>query len=127
MKYIVLLLALLVSQQALASYDNFSVRLTSITDDTTFSVPPGMYIRQICLKNTTANAIAAGIKFGTTSGATDVVVALAAPASLIQCIPTATVLLNFFSTSAAQTIFVQDVAGGWNSSSWSITISLGIF
>lgn len=96
------------------------------TNDTTAIIPPSYRITNVTIRNTTANAVTGGIKIGTTSGATDVVLALAVGASAIVTVPDATLLIKAFSASASQTLFIQDVTA-WNSASLNITISIEPF
>jgi hypothetical protein len=94
--------------------------LTGAVANTTLSVPAGYAIRDIFVRNTTANAVTGGLRIGTTDGGTQVTVALAvAGTSFALTIP----VLRLFSPTAAQTLFIQAVAA-WNSASLDITITL---
>jgi hypothetical protein len=84
-------------------------------------LPAKGIIRHILVKNTTANAITGGLKFGTTAGATDIVAALTVGANFIGHVFDAVLLKRFFSTSATQTIFFDTVTL-WNSASVDIYI-----
>lgn len=97
----------------------------TLTNDGTFSVPANHYISEIFINNTTANAVTGGVKIGTTSGATDVLAAFAVGANAKLYVPTANLLKKWFSTSAAQTCFFQDVTS-WNSANLTVTIILGV-
>lgn len=83
--------------------------LLTVTANTTASIPAGYIIQEIVIENTTANAVTGGIKIGTTSGATDVVVAFAVGANALSVVPDATILKRVFSMSSAQTLFIQAV------------------
>jgi len=94
--------------------------LTAVTANTTVTVPIGYGIRDLFIRNTTANAVTGGIKVGTTSGATDVVTALAVGANaFVTIVPT----LRIFSATATQTLFIQAVTA-FNSASLDITITM---
>lgn len=82
-----------------------------------------MAIAGIVVNNTTANAVTGGLKFGTTSGATDIVVALAVVANALLGILDSAILKRAFSTSVAQTVFVDAVVA-WNSASVNISVHL---
>lgn len=97
--------------------------LIGATSNSTMTIPAGYGILSAYVRNTTANIVTGGIKIGTTSGATDVVVALAVGASAYLKIPDATLLLGAFSSSVSQTLFVQAVVS-WNSASINVTMNL---
>lgn len=84
-------------------------------------LPINGVIEKIIVKNNTANAITGGLKFGTTAGATDIVIALTVGASALVHIADAALLKQIFSTSATQSIFFDAVAA-WNSASVDIYI-----
>lgn len=97
-------------------------RLTAITDGTSgLSVPAGYFIDNISIQNTNANAITGGLKIGTTTGATDVLLAVAIGANAILKVPDALLLKTSFSTTAVQTLFVQTVTL-WNSANINLTM-----
>lgn len=96
------------------------LHVKAATDDLTLIVPAGFVIQNVVVINNTANAIAAGLKFGTTDGGVDVVAALAIAGNALTFVLDAALLKRFFSKTVAQTIFIQDVAGGWNSASLDI-------
>ncbi len=102
----------------------YEISLTGVTSNTTASIPANCYIQSIFIKNNTANAITGGLRIGTTDGGVDVVVALTVGANAILVIPAATLLLQVFSTSAPQTLFLQAVVA-WNSASLDINIIYG--
>jgi len=96
------------------------------TDDFTFIVPAGHYIRDIIIVNNTANAITGGLKFGTTSGATDVVTTVAVGANATTFVLDSALSKRLFSKTVAQTVFVQDVTA-WNSANVDVTVIIGRF
>lgn len=108
---------------ALHPYSNIIVRLTSVLANTTISVPAGYQIVDVVLRETAGNGITGGIKIGTTSGGTDVVVALTVGANFIGHIPDASLLKKFFSETVDTTLFIQTVTL-WNSASVNITFLL---
>lgn len=91
----------------------------ALTANGTLSVPPGFCISQIVIENTTANAITGGLRIGTTDGGIDVVVALTVAGNALSIVPDATLLKRLFSTSAAQTLYLQAVTL-WNSASLNV-------
>lgn len=99
------------------------IPLLTVTNDTSFAIPPGYSISSITIFNTTANAVTGGLKFGTTSGGVDVIAAQAVGANALLVVASADILLKVFSFSAAQTIHIQDVTA-WNSASLNIYIEL---
>lgn len=99
------------------------VRLRTVANDTTISIPAGCAISAIHIENTTANAVTGGIKIGTSSGATDVVAAQAVGANAKLTIAESAVLLKWFSRASAQTLYIQDVTA-WNSASLEISVVL---
>lgn len=99
------------------------INLTGVTGNTTATIPAGYAIVDVFVQNTTANAITGGIKVGTTSGAIDVVVALAVGANAVTAVAQAALLLKVFSMSATQTLFIQTVTS-WNSASVDIQLVL---
>lgn len=97
------------------------IRFTVQTAANSFFLPANAVIRDILVINTTANAITGGLKFGTTSGATDIVAALAVGANATTFVADASLLKRYFSNSAVQQIFFDAVAS-WNSASVEIDI-----
>ena|SRR5882672_6641549 len=81
--------------------------------NTTVVIPAGYAIISLTIQNTNANPVTGGVKIGTTSGATDVAVAIAVAGNAIIGVPDATVLKKLFSMSADQTLFIQTVTL-WN-------------
>lgn len=97
-------------------------RLTNITDGTSgLNVAAGDFINKIAIRNTTANAITGGIKIGTTTGAADVVLAIAVAGNALITIQDAALLKTMFSTVTSQALFVQ-TATLWNSASIDVTM-----
>ena len=97
--------------------------LSAVTSNTTAVVPAGFAIAGIYIINTTSNAVTGGIKIGTTSGATDVVVAQAVGANALVSVSDATLLKRIFSTSVEQTLYIQAVSA-WNSASLTVSVDL---
>lgn len=97
-----------------------SIRAT-FTANGTISIPPGRSILQIRFRNTTANAVTGGIRIGTTTTGTDVVVAQAVAANAHLVIKDAAVLKNIFSISASTPLFIEAVTA-WNSASVKVEI-----
>lgn len=93
------------------------------TDDFTLIVPAGHFIDRVFIINNTANAITGGLKFGTTSGATNVITTIAVGANAIVMATEAELALRFFSKTAPQTLFVQDVTA-WNSANIDVHLIL---
>lgn len=95
----------------------------NFTADGTFSVPKGYYIHSIVFENTTANAVTGGIRIGTTNGGTEVVVAQALGANELVEVADANILKTIFSTTTAQTLYIQAVTS-WNSANINMYIKL---
>ena len=102
------------------------LNILAVAANTTVVIPAGYSILQIIVENTTANAITGGLKIGTTTGGTQVVVALAVAANSIQAILDATILKRVFSRTANQTLYVQAVTA-WNSANLNIHFVLRKF
>lgn len=90
--------------------------LFGVAANTTVSIPAGYAINRITYANTTANAVTGGVKIGTTSGGTDVVAAQAIGANALGTVRDSALLLDIFSRSSSQTLYVQAVTD-WNSAS----------
>lgn len=97
--------------------------LNAVIANTNFSVPAGWAIDQIHFANTTANAVTGGIRIGTTAGGTEVVVAQAVGANVLDTIADANILKKVFSRTAAQSLFIQAVTS-WNSASLELSFVL---
>lgn len=97
-----------------------TLTLSGVTSATSVGLPSNSFISQIYVKANNVNAVTGGLKFGSTSGAVDIVAALVVAASVIS--PPATLLLTKF--AAAQTVFIDAVAA-WNSANVDITIVYG--
>src|ERR1700682_186460 len=78
-------------------------------------IPPGAYLQQIVFANSTANS-AGNLTFGTTSGGSDIVAAVACGAN---CLAALTLLKTVLSTTAPQQIYVTSSA--WGSASLNVT------
>jgi len=98
------------------------VKLAMTTGEYTLTsiVPKGYKIKSIYFKNTAANAVTGGIKIGTASGGTQVVVAEAIGASAESVCTLAT---DFFSSTASQTLYVGAVTA-WNSASVNLIFTM---
>lgn len=97
--------------------------LATLTANGTVSIPAGYAITNILFRETAGNAVTGGIKIGTSSGGTEVVVAQAVGANGLGSIKDAAILLNYFSFSANTTLYVQAVSA-WNSASVNLTFVL---
>lgn len=91
------------------------------TSNFTLSLPANTIIEDIFIQETAGNAVTGGIKIGTTSGATDVALAIAVAGSSIQVVPDALILSNVFSVASPQTLFIQTVTL-WNGASVNLKI-----
>lgn len=105
------------------SYIKDTITLTGITGNNSFIIPAGYSISQIVVRNTTANEVIGGLKFGTTDGATDIVLALTTGANALLAIADVDILKKVFSFTLAQTVFVNAVVS-WNSANISIYVTL---
>jgi hypothetical protein len=85
----------------------------------TVVIPAGYVLEQIVIENTTANAITGGLRIGTAAAGTQVVTAQAVAASALLRIAQASITLGVFSTTAAQTLFIEAVSA-WNSANVNI-------
>jgi hypothetical protein len=84
----------------------------------TIPVPQGASIRDIHIRNNTANAVTGGIKVGTVAGGTDVLAAGAVAANaLVSFVP----LIGAANPAASRTIYV-DAVTAWNSANIDIAI-----
>lgn len=84
-------------------------------------LPANAVVREVIVRNTTANAITGGLKFGTTSGGTDVAAALAVGANSIALLTDALLLKRSFTQAATQQIFFDAVVA-WNNASVTIDV-----
>jgi hypothetical protein len=98
-----------------------NIQITAQTAANSTALPANAIIRDITVRNTTANAITGGLKFGTTSGAVDVVAALAVGANALVFVTDALLLKRYFSATAPQQIF-YDAVTAWASASVEINI-----
>lgn len=95
-------------------------RVAGITSaNSSITLPAGMAILKLCVVNNNANTITGGLKFGTSSGGTQIVVALPVAGSARVCVPDASLLLPMFAT--AQQVFI-DAVTAWNSANVDVTI-----
>lgn len=89
----------------------------------TFDIPPGYYIAQIIVTNNTANAITGGLKFGSTLGGADVILAQAVIATAVVNVVDASFLKRRFAKGVTQTVFV-DAVTAWNSANVDVDVVL---
>lgn len=101
-----------------------AISIKGVTSATSFVLPANAVIQNIVVKNNTANAITGGLKFGTSAGAVDVVVALTVAASAVTNVLDAALLKRFLSDTTATQIFIDAVVG-WNSANVDIKIAYG--
>lgn len=100
------------------------IPLAGITANTTASIFAGYVIDDIFIYNNTANAVTGGLKIGTTNGGTEVATSLAVAANCLSRVMISSLnTTGPFSTSAAQTIYIQAVTA-WNSANLDIIICL---
>ncbi|MCH7521407.1 MAG: hypothetical protein IIB42_06900 [Candidatus Marinimicrobia bacterium] len=98
-----------------------SVKIGIIGDTVlTDAIPAGYRIKSIVVEETAGNAITGGLKIGTSAGGTQVVNGQAVGANALVDCALGTVI---FSTSAGQTLYVEDVTS-WNSASLDLWIQL---
>ena len=86
-------------------------------------VPVNRKVRAIYIQNTTANAVTGGVNIGTTSGASDIASAVAVGANGLVTINAGGLSKQWFSATAAQTVFISDVSA-WNSASLNVELLL---
>lgn len=85
----------------------------------TFTLPAGAALRRVYTRNTTANAVTGGLKFGTTLGGTDIVAALAlAGNALADAAPLISAI-----NATDRTIYFDAVAA-WNSASVDLAVEI---
>jgi|SRR6185312_13913745 len=99
-----------------------AVRSAVAANDTTttaVSIPANAVLRAIYINNTTANAVTGGVDIGTTAGGADIIAAQAVAANAKVVINPGALLVQWFSTSAAQQIFVT-AHTAWNSASLNV-------
>ena len=84
----------------------------------TIPVPQGASIRDIHIRNNTANSVTGGIKIGTAAGGTDV---LAAGTVNFNALVSFVPLIGAANPSAVRTLYV-DAVTGWNSANIDIAI-----
>lgn len=90
------------------------------------NIPAGMYLREVIVDNTTANAVTGGIDIGKTSGAADIVSALTCAASCLTFVADSALLLRVFSKTVPQATFVTGHTAG-NSANLTITYVVSFF
>lgn len=104
-----------------SGYNVFSQKVLGATSGGSLTLPAKAYITHIRVKANNANAITGGLKFGTSSGAADVVATLAVAGSALAFATDAIILKRWFSESATQQIF-YDTVTLWNSANVDIEI-----
>lgn len=97
---------------------NGVVRKLALAAAGSVDIPQGAVVRQIFIRNKTANAVTGGIKIGTTVGGTDVLAAGAVAASALVSYPP---LIGAANTAAARTLYI-DCVTGWNSASVDVAV-----
>lgn len=90
------------------------------------TLPPGAFLQQIIVNNTTASAVTGGLAFGTTANGTDIVAALTCGASCLTFVLDSAFSKRVFSTTAGQVIHVSPVTSS-NSANLNITFIYGYF
>lgn len=98
--------------------DRIVIRMTAVTEDTTFVVPAGYRINSIDIINTTANAVTGGVNIGTSAAGAQIVSAAAVGANAIV---TTTLVGRLF--AAQQTAYVS-AGSSWNSASLTLIVIL---
>lgn len=97
------------------------ITLLAQTAANNFFLPANCVLREIIAFNTTANAVTGGLKFGTSSGGTDIVTALTVGASSTAFTTDANLSKRYFSPTSTQQIYFDAVVA-WNSANVNITI-----
>jgi hypothetical protein len=103
-----------------------SLPASGTTDIVGPTLPPGAFLQQIIVNNTTASAVTGGLAFGTTANGTDIVTALTCGASCLTFPADSAFLKRVFSTTAGQVIHVSPVTSS-NSANLNITFIYGYF
>lgn len=91
---------------------------TGVSANTTFIVPSGYMLTHCIIKETGSGGVT--LKFGTTDGGTELLSAMDIVADGLHKIS----FNEYFSDSAATTVYVQDTGGGWGSAALKITALL---
>ncbi len=94
------------------------VRALNKTAAFTVAVPKGAVVRQIYVRNDTANAVTGGIKVGTTLAGTDVHAAIAVAASAVV---NASPLIGAINTAGVRTLYF-DAVTAWNSAQVDVVV-----
>lgn len=87
-------------------------------------LPAGTYIDRIVVQETSGASITGGLKFGTSSGGTQIVSAAICGASCLVWVPDASISTRIFST---QTQVFIDAVSSWNSAAANVTIFYGYY
>jgi hypothetical protein len=120
MKYILgAIIAIILAVWGWFAYDpNVNMVLQNLTSNGTLTVPANYYLIDIVMENTTANSITGGLKVGTTSGGSDVVLGQAVGASSYLNVGSS-ISKKIFSSSSTTTLYIQAVTS-WNSANVNI-------
>lgn len=105
------------------SSTQYAATLASAQADATLVVPAAFAIRNAFIRNKTANVVTGGIRIGTTNGGSEVIGATPIGANALVHIPTASLLLIWFSVVADTTLYFQAVTA-WNSASLDVVLTL---
>src|SRR5262249_10641947 len=100
--------------------------LTGTTSVQVGTLPAGTYIQHIIVQNATANAVTGGINFGSSSGGSDIVNAIACGANCLVYPSDASLSKRIFSTSQVQPIYAT-AATSWNNANVTISVIFGFF
>ena len=93
-------------------------RLVRLTANGTITLPAGVLLRRIYMRNRTANAVTGGIRVGTAATGTQVVTAQAVAASaIVSVLPT---IENY--QAAAQILYIEAVTS-WNSADVDVLVT----
>lgn len=101
---------------------NSPLIMLGVNANTTFTVPAGYAIRNMYIRNTTANVVTGGVKVGTTNGGVDVLLALPVGASSFQA-ALSSLLKSSFSATSDTLLYFQTVTL-WNSASLVVYVYL---
>lgn len=100
-----------------------AIKRVGVTANTTFVVPTSYAIRSMYIVNTGSSAVTGGIKIGTTSGGTDVIVAKTIAAFSYYHVTDVELLKRFFNISADTTLYLQAVTS-WGTANLTFVVDL---
>ena len=89
-------------------------------------LPPGAYIHDIVVQETSGASVTGGLKFGTTAGGTDIATGVVCASSCLTSVKDVSFSKRVLSTTAASTISV-DAVSSFNSAAVSVTILYSLF